>query len=156
MEISCKECGVVFNKKPHTRTIYCSRICRDKKKLKYDMAEWKVAKICKQCGVEFVPINPKQYLCSNGCSKIYNSFEYESTYKGSNKWLKLRFAVFTRDNFTCQYCGRNVVDDKIKLNCDHKIPKTKNGAYTMDNLITACFECNQGKKDVLLEIWLKK
>ncbi len=65
-------------------------------------------------------------------------------------FYRLRFEIFKRDNFTCQYCGRNVKEDKIKLHCDHIHPKIKGGHFIANNLITSCEECNLGKKDVLL------
>jgi 5-methylcytosine-specific restriction endonuclease McrA len=111
-------------------------------------------KHCRLCKNFFIPINSKQYLCSTKCRETYNSFDYKAINgvdDRKNGWLRLRFEVFKRDNFTCIYCGRNVKDDKIKLNCDHIIPKTKNGKDVLNNLVTSCFECNQGKKDVLLD-----
>ena len=63
-------------------------------------------------------------------------------------WLRMRWHVLQRDDFTCQYCGRDV-SDGAKLNIDHIRPKKKGGRFAAKNLITACFECNQGKKDVL-------
>jgi 5-methylcytosine-specific restriction endonuclease McrA len=33
---------------------------------------------------------------------------------------KLRFEVFKRDNFTCQYCGRETPE--VILEADHVIP----------------------------------
>lgn len=56
---------------------------------------------------------------------------------------KLRFQVLQRDNFTCQYCGRKAPE--VILHVDHKQPKSKQGKFTIDNLITACAECNVGK-----------
>jgi hypothetical protein len=58
---------------------------------------------------------------------------------------KIRFEVFKRDSFTCQYCGRSAPD--IVLEVDHIIPVAKNGTNDIYNLITSCFECNRGKKD---------
>lgn len=55
-----------------------------------------------------------------------------------------RFRVLARDNFTCQYCGRSAPD--VKLEVDHIIARSRGGSSRMDNLITACFDCNQGKK----------
>ena len=66
-------------------------------------------------------------------------------------WKTLRFDTFARDNFTCRYCGRSPLKDfKVILHCDHIIPKRKEGRTTLDNLITSCQECNQGKLDVML------
>ena len=56
---------------------------------------------------------------------------------------KLRFEVFKRDNFTCQYCSAK--PPKVPLEIDHIIPVCKGGDNNIDNLITACFDCNRGK-----------
>lgn len=56
---------------------------------------------------------------------------------------KMRFEVFKRDSFTCQYCGRSAPD--VLLEADHVEPESKGGKGTMLNLITACFDCNRGK-----------
>lgn len=63
--------------------------------------------------------------------------------KGLSK--KIRFEVFKRDKFTCQYCGRKSPD--IILNCDHIDPVAKGGTNEITNLITSCFDCNSGKSD---------
>jgi len=56
-----------------------------------------------------------------------------------------RFRVFERDNFTCRYCGRNVKEHKVVLSVDHIVPKKRGGTDEIDNLATACMECNLGK-----------
>lgn len=61
---------------------------------------------------------------------------------------KLRFEIFKRDNFTCQYCGRKAPD--VILNVDHINPVKRGGKNDILNLITSCFECNSGKKARLL------
>jgi phage FluMu protein Com len=58
----------------------------------------------------------------------------------------LRFDVFRRDGFRCRYCGRSVEDGAI-LHADHVIPESKGGPTTLENLVTACQECNIGKSD---------
>lgn len=57
---------------------------------------------------------------------------------------KLRFEVFKRDSFTCQYCGRSAPD--VVLQCDHIEPVSKGGSDDILNLITSCFDCNSGKR----------
>ena len=54
-----------------------------------------------------------------------------------------RFAIFERDGFQCQYCGRLVPD--VILQLDHIIPHSQGGSDDPDNLITACQACNIGK-----------
>lgn len=61
---------------------------------------------------------------------------------------KVRFEVFKRDSFTCQYCGKKAPD--VILNADHIDPVSKGGKNDLMNLITSCFDCNSGKKAVLL------
>lgn len=61
---------------------------------------------------------------------------------------KLRFDVFKRDAFTCQYCGSK--PPSVVLEIDHVHPVAGGGDNSSDNLITACFDCNRGKSDVLL------
>jgi phage FluMu protein Com len=58
----------------------------------------------------------------------------------------LRFDVFSRDGFRCRYCGRSV-DDGIILHADHVVAQSKGGPTTLENLVTACLECNLGKSD---------
>lgn len=58
---------------------------------------------------------------------------------------KIRFEVFKRDNFTCQYCG--VKAPEVVLNVDHIEPISKGGTNDIYNLVTSCFECNNGKSD---------
>jgi hypothetical protein len=55
----------------------------------------------------------------------------------------LRFEVFKRDGFTCQYCGSKPPD--VTLEADHIVPVSDGGTDEIDNLITACFSCNRGK-----------
>jgi hypothetical protein len=62
---------------------------------------------------------------------------------------KVRFEVFKRDCFTCQYCGRKAPD--IVLNVDHVDPVAKGGSGAIFNLVTSCFDCNSGKSDRRLD-----
>lgn len=60
----------------------------------------------------------------------------------------LRFEVFKRDKFTCQYCGRSAPD--VILELDHIHPRSDGGEDTLLNLVTSCRDCNAGKSDRLL------
>lgn len=55
----------------------------------------------------------------------------------------LRFEVFKRDKFTCQYCGQAAPD--VILEVDHINPVSKGGKNTLTNLVTSCRDCNRGK-----------
>lgn len=56
---------------------------------------------------------------------------------------KIRFGIFKRDYFICQYCG-GTPPSKV-LEVDHIHPVKDGGDNSDDNLITACFDCNRGK-----------
>ena len=62
---------------------------------------------------------------------------------------KIRFEIFKRDSFTCQYCGREA--PKVTLNVDHINPVKNGGDNDITNLITSCFDCNIGKSARLLD-----
>lgn len=62
---------------------------------------------------------------------------------------KIRFEVFKRDSFTCQYCGNT--PPAVTLEIDHLNPISKGGNNNINNLITACFDCNRGKSNIPLE-----
>lgn len=62
---------------------------------------------------------------------------------------KLRFEVFKRDKFTCQYCGAKAPD--AVLHADHLHPVAKGGLNEILNLVTACESCNSGKGARLID-----
>lgn len=63
---------------------------------------------------------------------------------------KLRFQIFKRDLFSCQYCGQK--PPGVVLEVDHMIPVSKGGENHEDNLITSCFDCNRGKSNESLDV----
>jgi cytochrome c553 len=58
---------------------------------------------------------------------------------------KLRFEVFKRDSFKCQYCGASAPE--VLLHIDHIKPVANGGTNDITNLITACASCNFGKSN---------
>ncbi len=56
-----------------------------------------------------------------------------------------RRAVFARDRWTCQYCGR----EHGNLTVDHVIPRSKGGSSGWDNIVACCAPCNRRKGDRL-------
>lgn len=61
---------------------------------------------------------------------------------------KNRFEVFKRDSFSCQYCGQT--PPSVVLEIDHISPLSKGGSDDVENMVTACFDCNRGKGARLL------
>ncbi len=64
----------------------------------------------------------------------------------------VRFDIFNRDWFRCKYCGKSP-EQGVKLQVDHIIPVAKGGWNEVENLVTACWDCNIGKSKKL--IWNK-
>lgn len=60
----------------------------------------------------------------------------------------MRFEVFKRDSFKCQYCGRGAPD--VILEIDHILPVSEGGKNDLLNLVTSCRDCNRGKSNKLL------
>jgi len=54
-----------------------------------------------------------------------------------------RMNVLTRDDWTCQYCGKHLPTHK--LNYDHVIPKSQGGKTVWENIVTSCIPCNDKK-----------
>jgi hypothetical protein len=66
-----------------------------------------------------------------------------------NVSVHTRFEIFKRDGFICQYCGRGTPD--VVLELDHVVPRAEGGSDDDHNLVTACWDCNRGKRDTLLD-----
>jgi hypothetical protein len=73
------------------------------------------------------------------------SLSVRSNVPSRNLSRRLRFAVLFRDGFTCQYCGRK--PPEVSLHVDHRNPFSLGGEHSMENLMTACSECNLGKSN---------
>ena len=56
-----------------------------------------------------------------------------------------RKGIMLRDAGTCQYCLVKLPARGLTL--DHVIPKSRGGSSTWDNLVAACYACNNFKGD---------
>jgi len=52
-----------------------------------------------------------------------------------------RAEIFSRDRYTCQYCGKQT----RQLTIDHVIPRYRGGQQTWENVVSACPPCNRRK-----------
>jgi len=52
-----------------------------------------------------------------------------------------RLEVFHRDQYTCQYCGKQI----HQLTLDHVIPRYRGGEHVWGNVVSACIPCNRRK-----------
>lgn len=111
---------------------------------------------CVWCGVAFKGTQDKTY-CSDACRvnawrarKREGAVEAHIGSRPHYGWAQRRFAVLERDGFKCRYCGRGAAQQAV-LHVDHILPKSAGGGDELENLITACQECNYGKGDAQIE-----
>jgi HNH endonuclease len=76
---------------------------------------------------------------------VYNVKSSNKSFNKSKRTLgpKLRFTVFKRDGLRCVYCGKT--GNESTLHVDHKISIADGGTDSIENLVTACQDCNLGK-----------
>lgn len=60
--------------------------------------------------------------------------------------LRVRLAIYRRDDFACVYCGSG-----LRLTLDHLTPRSRGGADTPKNFLTACWPCNRRRGSQILE-----
>lgn len=65
-----------------------------------------------------------------------------------NGWLRIR--ILERDGFQCVYCGRR--PPEVALEVDHVLARSRGGTDDATNLVTACRECNNGKRAGLIAL----
>ncbi len=77
--------------------------------------------------------------------------------KYGKRWTEIRKIVLRRDDCTCIYCGASIYDTPgLVLEADHVVPFAEGGGeYDLDNVVTACFDCNRthggGRKPAHIE-----
>lgn len=64
--------------------------------------------------------------------------KYQVKKKFHKQYKVSRIGIYSRDNFTCQYCGKK----NVELSLDHVHPKHLGGEHTWENLVTCCKKCN--------------
>jgi hypothetical protein len=90
-------------------------------------------------------IKYKEYKHFSECLEyIKNTPSKPQTSKRTGLSPKKRFAILERDEFTCQYCGKQAKAGAV-LHVDHKTSVHDDGTNDSENLITSCDECNFGK-----------
>jgi 5-methylcytosine-specific restriction endonuclease McrA len=57
--------------------------------------------------------------------------------------------IYLRDRFRCQYCGNKFKAEDLTF--DHVIPREKGGQTTWNNIVSACFPCNNKKDNRLMK-----
>ena len=68
--------------------------------------------------------------------------------------------ILLRDNYTCRYCGYDMTlhypYPHLKVvTIDHIVPKVAGGTDRDGNLVTCCYWCNNRKRDLPVEEFLR-
>lgn len=155
---ACTECKRSFVARNALREL-CSDKCRNDRLLRrlrenYVGAQRRTLD-CAYCGDSFDTNRSLSKYCSKTCAK-------RSEPKSDRKRARLagvtyepidRSAVFVRDGWRCQICGcrtpaklRGTMHDKAPT-LDHRIPVSRGGTHTYDNVQCACRQCNSLKSD---------
>ena len=81
-----------------------------------------------------------------------NKFKEKALFveKITQKQLINRCALF---NYCCAYCGKPAGMD---IELEHVIPRSKDGAHCLANIIPACHSCNTSKYNHNMKTWFKK
>ena len=150
MERACKLCGTSFTTKSAKKK-HCSDSCRDRDRYRsnLDARERKKASSRQWFRANHDRMRAKQR------EYYYDHYEY---FAARNFLKRDRFlspelvkSILERDDYTCQYCGHR----GGKLTIDHKIPVSRDGSDTQDNLCVACHRCNCRKGAKTVEEFLE-
>jgi 5-methylcytosine-specific restriction endonuclease McrA len=97
--------------------------------------------------------NNKAYFSLKNKNYRMNNIEYILLKNRVRKVLLKNFPTIKQvkinellinNNHKCLYCGIKV-ERKINLHLDHKIPLSKNGSHTIENIAISCASCNLRK-----------
>lgn len=84
---------------------------------------------------------------------------------GPLKNIRQRYLLFYTHKGQCAWCRRPTIlcrrmsfDSDIEnlpfqATCDHVIVKSKGGSNFVENMVLACMECNQERKDTDFDVW---
>lgn len=130
----------------HTMELLCQNRAKvvDDDYRTYDLSEWI------DYSNVFIDLNrpdPTTYLATVGCNillpKVITLVDFEVVPKRVMRFR--RRDVFSRDGFTCQYCGNGFSPEQLTI--DHVKPRSKGGTTCWENCVSSCKPCNTLKAD---------
>lgn len=86
-----------------------------------------------------IPKEDKNLPFDNKKVSGYSNAEDASPSTAEKEKIKIR------DNYTCVYCGRDLLKEPNELEIDHVIPRAQGGNREESNLVVACQNCNSDK-----------
>jgi len=164
----CAICGKDYA--PHYKNQKCcSDECAKKQadKTKRDLRNTAITKQCEICGQDYHP-RPNMaitYTCSKACKRKRDALnKRKNGYKkriNESRQIKVsateseyidREAIYERDGWTCQVCGKKVkrelkYPNPMSASLDHILPFALGGSHTRANVQLAHLRCNFKKSD---------
>jgi hypothetical protein len=99
-----------------------------------------------------IPIEIKEMECNvfaHMCPVFFDAVEFaeSSTTRRRGRYIPFntKVRVVRRDNYTCQRCGKHLLDSEVEF--DHIIPIAKGGSSEEHNIRLTCYVCNREKTD---------
>ena len=77
----------------------------------------------------------------------------------AGSWIRQekRQAIYSRDDFTCAYCGVDLSGtDPANVTLDHVTARANGGHNAATNLVTCCRSCNSAKQDMGLRKFIAR
>jgi 5-methylcytosine-specific restriction endonuclease McrA len=83
-----------------------------------------------------------------GRDTLYRLVALKPRLTGADAGISERDRAAVLKHGLCAMCGRSPLQDGVRLQVDHKIPKEWGGTDDLENLQPLCEECNRGKKNL--------
>ena len=154
---NCLECNKKYSPSQRRKSIFCSRLCKDRyrgQQLKIVLLNSKKVRACIACNT-IIPKTARadKKYCSEECSSKLRgrSMNVERRIRTSEAVLHFkRVDVYERDNWTCQLCLKSVnpnlvFPDPMCASLDHVIPLSRGGSHQSSNVQLAHLRCNTSR-----------
>lgn len=116
---------------------------------------------CPECGTIFTP-RPnnaaKAVWCSQRCAQRDVNRRRRARQAGTQIEPIRPIEIYERDGWACQLCGGPIelaerAPHPRSRSIDHRVPLSRGGPHTRDNVQAAHFACNQLKSDFEEQTW---
>jgi len=111
------------------------------KRMPMDLADWETL-------LRQTDLLETEILALDPSNRVVKAI-YRRTQRSIDSYMQ--WAVWRRDNFACQYCGKN----NVPLSIDHIDLWELGGATIEANLVSACKPCNKHRGRIPYEEWIK-
>lgn len=154
---NCLECNKKYSPSQRRKSIFCSRLCKDKyrrQQSKIGTLNSKKARACIACNT-IIPKTARadKKYCSEECSSKLRgrTMNVERRIRTSEPIFHFkRVDIYERDNWTCQLCLKGVnpnlvFPDPMCASLDHVIPLSRGGSHKSSNVQLAHLRCNTSR-----------